>query len=89
MGARVGPHAIQAAWPGGVSARGRGPVHGEVGPAAEQVVVDARRVGNRGVDLSRLSLASGQAIALHGYPPDGDLLIISYSTDSLNVFSVP
>ena len=51
--AHVGPHAVQAAGKGRVGARGGVPVHLEVGPPAEQVVIDARRMGLGGVDLGR------------------------------------
>jgi len=66
VGARVGPHAVQPARPRRVGAFRGDPVHREVGLAAEQVVIDARRMRDRGVDLSRFPLRSGQAVIPHG-----------------------
>ena len=61
--AHVGPNAVDPARQGRVDALGGLPVDLEVGPAAEQVVIDARRVGHGGVDLGGFSGPCGGPVA--------------------------
>src|SRR6266699_4503166 len=60
VGARIGPHAFQAAGPGGIRLLGGCPVHGKVRLPAQKVVVDPCDVRDARVNLGpALSVEAG------------------------------